>query len=972
MGRTLLKDEIRLYRENGSCVKFRIVSHIGSGASCVVYYAICEDNTEHLLKEYYPRYLEVERDSFGSLIVQECKKEMFDNGLRRFRQGNECQKEVRLIENLKNFTSNIQGYFYGNNTEYIDMTVFAGSTYDKIRNESIHMLFRRMRVLVQVIANYHKQGLLHLDIKPENIFVRPENETVEDVILLDFDSIVQEKYRMNCSCMSYTKEWAAPEQLLEYKHGSVCKATDLFAIGEIIFTRIFGRHSTAAERRSFSSLEFDCSGEIFNNVNPKIYSLLNEFFKHTICGVVEKRYQTAEEMILVIDRIIQLADPQKPFLKKSFPDVLKLFIGRDDEMRELHEKIEKNNIVFLSGIGGIGKSELAKQYAKKYENEYDVILVLPFVSDIETMITDDYYLPIHNFFREENETNNRYFERKINKVRELCDKRVLIIVDNLDTMEDTNLDKLFNLGCKMIVTTRMDFSDIYPETQINLGALSEPIDIFYEYYKKTLLEDERKCVYEIIKIVCGHTMMVELFAKQMMLGRIKPQEMLDKLRKDGITGTGDEKICNVKDGKIIVQNLHDHIRALFDMTVLDEKERAVITNLSLIPYTGMGLERFCDWCKISNFDVINKLIVGNWIRLDYKKDYISLHPVISDIAIELCNDNICLPFLRGIEAFLRHNNCKEMFLEIRVQVFLKQITDQNTSVIRGVANRLLIAPLNNTTVVSILNNVGVSCIGEYDNGYKKENSMPKYLYRALDICQKIFGEGHPNTVHLINNLGVFYLYSDNLDKAKECFENAYNISKVLFRGDNLLNVRLLFNLGVLYNMRNEYDTALLYFNKVLDLHKMIFGEKHSIVAQQYRIISGVYRDKGDYFFAIINAKKSLKIYSDIYGSNSHYAKHVKSILKNMYDIILKKPVTFIPNSAECYYNYVICSEVDIIQFDIESMDFTSKYLGSENEVIFSPCFVEEYDTEEFIDFCKIGGKLTHRKIKKLAKITTKG
>ena len=240
MSRVLLKDkdDVTLYREDGSNVKFHIKAHIGSGASCVVYHALCEDKTEHLLKEYYPRNLNLERDEGGVLIVPEHKREVFDKGLERFRYGNERRKAVRLSENLKNFTSNVQGYFYGNGTEYIDMTVFSGRTYSKIENETLHDLMLRMRTLAQVIGYYHNEGLLHLDIKPDNIFVRPENETVEDVMLFDFDSVIEKSNKMTVPALSYTKDWAAPEQLLPYKRNSVCEATDLFSIGEIIFTKI--------------------------------------------------------------------------------------------------------------------------------------------------------------------------------------------------------------------------------------------------------------------------------------------------------------------------------------------------------------------------------------------------------------------------------------------------------------------------------------------------------------------------------------------------------------------------------------------------------------------------------------------------------------------------------------------------------------------------------------------------------------
>ena len=44
----------------------------------------------------------------------------------------------------------------------------------------------------------------------------------------------------------------------------------------------------------------------------------------------------------------------------SFP------VGRDKELEELYTMLEENRHVFLCGIAGIGKSELAKAYAKRY------------------------------------------------------------------------------------------------------------------------------------------------------------------------------------------------------------------------------------------------------------------------------------------------------------------------------------------------------------------------------------------------------------------------------------------------------------------------------------------------------------------------------------------------------------------------------------------------------------------------------
>ena len=48
-----------------SGVQYEIKDVIGRGASCIVYYAVGSDNTEHLLKEYYPKSLGLSREGTG-------------------------------------------------------------------------------------------------------------------------------------------------------------------------------------------------------------------------------------------------------------------------------------------------------------------------------------------------------------------------------------------------------------------------------------------------------------------------------------------------------------------------------------------------------------------------------------------------------------------------------------------------------------------------------------------------------------------------------------------------------------------------------------------------------------------------------------------------------------------------------------------------------------------------------------------
>jgi hypothetical protein len=135
----------------------------------------------------------------------------------------------------------------------------------------------------------------------------------------------------------------------------------------------------------------------------------------------------------------------------------------------------------------------------------------------------------------------------------------------------------------------------------------------------------------------------------------------------------------------------------------------------------------------------------------------------------------------------------------------------------------------------------------------------------------------------------------------------------------------------------------------------IYGEKSALIAQQLRVISIVYRNNKSYRLATSNAKKSLKIYSKLYGKDSYYAQYLRSIIKNINHIKHQKPVLEIPNSAECYYDYIVSVTNDDLYFKVDNLDQTDKYISTDNDYIGTLCFIEDdyYNYEDMIDFTKI-------------------
>ena len=169
------------------------------------------------------------------------------------------------------------------------------------------------------------------------------------------------------------------------------------------------------------------------------------------------------------------------------------FVGRASELNEIYRLLHSdNNKLFLCGTGGIGKSELARQYGLKFQNEYRTILWFTYNSTLEDMIITDQFLLIHGLENEKQDlttpqARETYYYKKLNYLKEHCDKRTLLIIDNFDA-EDERTQELLEGPYSVIFTTRISREkDGYQELSIHpMDNPEDLIALFQKFYKRPL------------------------------------------------------------------------------------------------------------------------------------------------------------------------------------------------------------------------------------------------------------------------------------------------------------------------------------------------------------------------------------------------------------------------------------------------------------------------------------------------------
>jgi len=223
---------------------YRIASVLSSGGFSIVYLAYDENDQPVAIKEYLPSQLALRKEGDALPSVAE-------ENLGTFRYGLKCFfEEGKSLARLSHpNVVRVLNFFRANETVYLVMRYERGRTLQE------HILARRGAVkeafirhvftqLLNGLREVHSNKLLHLDIKPANIYIRNDGTPV----LIDFgaarQTLVDEGPRLN---PMYTPGFAPPEQ---YKDRELLGPwSDCYAVGASIYACLAGVAPQPADQR---------------------------------------------------------------------------------------------------------------------------------------------------------------------------------------------------------------------------------------------------------------------------------------------------------------------------------------------------------------------------------------------------------------------------------------------------------------------------------------------------------------------------------------------------------------------------------------------------------------------------------------------------------------------------------------------------------------------------------------------------
>ena len=152
----------------------------------------------------------------------------------------------------------------------------------------------------------------------------------------------------------------------------------------------------------------------------------------------------------------------------------------------------------------------------------------------------------------------------------------------------------------------------------------------------------------------------------------------------------------------------------------------------------------------------------------------------------------------------------------------------------------------------------------------KYEAAEPLLQQALEMSQKLLGAEHPEVPEILNNLAFSYHYQGKYKLAEQFFLQGLEMSQKLLGAEHPEVAEILNNLALLYQSQGKYEAAETFSQQALEMTQKIYGEDHLSVALSLNNLACSYQFRGKYEAAQSLFQKALEMYEKLLGKEHHF------------------------------------------------------------------------------------------------------
>lgn len=264
--------------------KYKIENVLGQGGFGITYLALhVALDKQVVIKEFFMKTYS-QRNEDNSISAPNLGAVEYEKFKQKFLE------EARLLAKFEEnpYIVDVTDHFEENNTAYFVMPYIKGMSLTQFASKQPKGILSEadgikvMRQLALALAEMHQKGVLHRDIKPDNLLVSEKGT----LMLIDFGSareyITQEFGERNSIML--TPGYAPPEQYdANAQKGTY---TDIYAAGALLYRLLTGQLPLDAERRKKEKLPSPIE------LNPNISAYINTQILRAMEMIPEFRFQS--------------------------------------------------------------------------------------------------------------------------------------------------------------------------------------------------------------------------------------------------------------------------------------------------------------------------------------------------------------------------------------------------------------------------------------------------------------------------------------------------------------------------------------------------------------------------------------------------------------------------------------------------------------------------------------------------------
>ena len=210
----------------------------------------------------------------------------------------------------------VTDYFTWDGNEYLVMDFVEGESLadriDRVGPQNEEQVLDWAGQLLDTLAYCHRKGVLHRDIKPQNIIITTEGNAV----LVDFGLVKlwdpDAPETRTVMRGAGTPEYAPPEQY-DLGAGHTDPRTDIYSLGATLYQAFTGRRPPTATQRMADPTKFIPPRQINANLSPKTENAVLKAME----VAMSRRFQDAQEMARAMGIPLQRRPSTRPRARTS-------------------------------------------------------------------------------------------------------------------------------------------------------------------------------------------------------------------------------------------------------------------------------------------------------------------------------------------------------------------------------------------------------------------------------------------------------------------------------------------------------------------------------------------------------------------------------------------------------------------------------------------------------------------------------